>query len=91
MATSKNGQEEAAAKNNHAVAFYLQLAVYADFTGDEAKLAECRRQFKDVFVPNQMAADGSFPAELARTKPYGYSIFQLDNMATLCQVLSSDR
>jgi beta-galactosidase len=91
MVTSKNGQEEAAAKNNHAVAFYLQLAVYAGFTGDEAKLAECRRQFKEVFVPNQMAADGSFPAELKRTKPYGYSIFQLDNMATLCQVLSSDR
>ena len=36
-----------------------------------------------------MAADGSFPLELARTKPYGYSIFQLDNMVTLCQVLST--
>ncbi len=36
-----------------------------------------------------MAPDGSFPRELARTKPYGYSIFQLDNMATLCQVLST--
>jgi beta-galactosidase len=91
MDASKNGQEEAAAKNNHAVAFYLQLAVYATFTGDEAKLAECRRQFKEVFIPNQMAGDGSFPAELKRTKPYGYSIFQLDNMATLCQVLSHDR
>jgi len=91
MVTSKNGQEESATKNNHTVAFHLQLAVYAGFTGDEAKLAECRRQFKEVFVPNQMAADGSFPAELKRTKPYGYSIFQLDNMATLCQVLSSDR
>jgi hypothetical protein len=91
MVTSKNGREEAATRNNHTVAFYLQLAVYADFTGDEAKLAECRQQFKEVFVPNQMAVDGSFPAELKRTKPYGYSIFQLDNMATLCQVLSSDR
>jgi len=38
-----------------------------------------------------MAADGSFPRELARTKPYGYSIFQLDNMATLCQVLSTPK
>ena len=40
-------------------------------------------------MPKQMAGDGSFPAELRRTKPYGYSIFQLDNMATLCQVLST--
>lgn len=88
MITSRNGREEAAAKNNHAVAFWLQVAVFARFTGDEPRLTECRRRFKDVFVPEQMAADGSFPAELARTKPYAYSIFQLDNMVTLCQVLS---
>jgi hypothetical protein len=88
MDTSKNGREEAAAGNNHAVAFYLQLAVFSQFAGDQARVEECRRQFKTVFVPRQMAGDGSFPAELARTKPYGYSIFQLDNMASLCQVLS---
>ncbi|MEI6604537.1 MAG: alginate lyase family protein [Verrucomicrobiota bacterium] len=88
MTTSNNGRDEAAAKNNHAVAFWLQVAVFAKFTGDAAQLTECRRQFKEVFLPNQMAADGSFPAELSRTKPYAYSIFQLDNMATLCQVLS---
>jgi Alginate lyase len=89
MVTSKNGHDEANAKNNHAVAFYLQLAVFAEFTDDAEKLAQCRRQFKDVLVSKQMAADGSFPAEMARTKPYGYSIFQLDNMVTLCQVLST--
>jgi len=89
MLTSKNGKAEAVAKNNHAVAFWLQVACYSRFTGDQANLAECRRQFKEVFVPNQMAGDGSFPLELKRTKPYGYSIFQLDNMVTLCQVLST--
>jgi hypothetical protein len=89
MVTSKNGQDEAKAKNNHSVAYFLQLAVYAKFTGDQAKLAECRRQFKEIFVADQMATDGSFPRELKRTKPYGYSIFQLDNMAALCQVLST--
>ena len=89
MVTSKNGKEEAAAKNNHSVAFHLQLAVFADFIGDKAKLDLCRRQFKEVFVAKQMAPDGGFPLELARTKPYGYSIFQLDNMTMLCQVLST--
>jgi beta-glucanase (GH16 family) len=88
MTTSKHGQDEAAATNNHSVSFFLQLAVYAQFIGDETKLAECRRQFKEIFVAKQMAADGSFPRELGRTKPYAYSIFQLDNMASLCQVLS---
>jgi Alginate lyase len=89
MVDSKNGKEEAAAKNNHAVAFYLQLAVYADFVNDAEKLKECRRQYKEIFIGKQMASDGGFPLELSRTKPYGYSIFQLDNMATLCQVLST--
>ncbi len=89
LTTSKNGQDEARAANNHAVAFYLQLAVFAKFAGNNAQLAECRRQFKEVFLPKQMAADGSFSAELKRTKPYGYSIFQLDNMAALAQVLST--
>ena len=89
MMTSTNGRTEAAAKNNHSVAFFLQIAVFARFSGDEAKLVECRRQFKEVFLPNQMAVDGSFPLELKRTKPYGYSIFQLDNLATLAQVIST--
>lgn len=89
MTTSKNGHDEANATNNHSVAFWLQVAVFAQFTGDEKDLAECRRRFTEVFVPKQMAKNGSFPRELARTKPYGYSIFQLDNMVTLCEVLST--
>ena len=36
-----------------------------------------------------MALNGSFPRELARTKPYGYSIFNLDVMTSLAVVLST--
>ncbi|HEY9508847.1 MAG TPA: alginate lyase family protein [Verrucomicrobiae bacterium] len=89
MMTSENGKLESAARNNHSVAYFVQIAAFSRFTGDEQKLAESRRQFKEVFVPKQMAVDGSFPLELKRTKPYGYSIFQLDNLATLCQLLST--
>jgi hypothetical protein len=84
MITSNNGQEEASAKNNHSVAYFLQVACFARITGEQARLAECRRRFKEVFVGEQMVTDGSFPRELSRTKPYAYSIFQLDNMAALC-------
>ncbi len=89
MMTSENGRTEGAAKNNHSVAYFVQIAAFSRFTGDTNRLAECRRQYEQIFVPDQMATDGSFPLELKRTKPYGYSIFQLDNMATLCQVLST--
>ena len=88
MTTSANGIEESNTKNNHAVAFWLQIAAFSKLTGDEAKLTECRKRFKEVFIAKQMTNDGSFPQELRRTKPYGYSIFQLDNMASLAQLLS---
>ncbi len=89
MLTHKYGQDEMNTSNNHAVAYTVQLAAYAKLTGDKEKLDLCRKRYKEIFVAKQMALDGSFPAELKRTKPYGYSIFQLDNMAVLCQVLST--
>lgn len=88
MTTSKNGREEANHPNNHSVAFWLQVAAFSSLTGDEAQLAECRRRFRDVFLEEQMSPTGVFPKELRRTKPYGYSIFQLDNLATLAHLLS---
>jgi len=36
-----------------------------------------------------MGADGSFPLETARTKPYGYSLFNLDAMVTAAWLLST--
>ena len=88
MLTHKNGIDEGESLNNHAVAYFLQVAVFADFNGEKETLTKCRTRFKDVFVNVQMAPDGSFPRETARTKPYAYSIFQLDNMVLLCKVLS---
>jgi hypothetical protein len=86
--TSSRGKNEAGQINNHAVAYFLQVAAFNQLVGDEALHAECVRQFKEVFIAVQMAPDGSFPNELRRTKPYAYSIFQLDNMATLCALLA---
>jgi hypothetical protein len=89
MTTAKNGVKEMNAANNHSIACFVQLASFARLTGDTNLLELCRARFKDVLFPNQMAADGSFPRELKRTKPYGYSIFQADNLALLCVLLST--
>jgi hypothetical protein len=89
MSTSKNGLEEREAKNNHGTCWVMQVAAFAHLTGDQKLLGYCRDRFKTVIVPNQIAADGSFPQELRRTKPYGYSLFNLDAMATICQILST--
>ena len=88
LTTHKYGLEERDAKNNHGTCWVMQVAAFAQVTGNHALLDECRRRFKEVLVPDQMAADGSFPLELRRTKPYGYSLFTLDAFATICQILS---
>jgi hypothetical protein len=89
LTTSTNGVKEMNAKNNHSIAFFVQLAAFARFTGDEKMLKLSRQRYKEVLLPKQMADDGSFPLELKRTKPYGYSIFQADNVAALCLLLST--
>ena len=83
------GQKEMNTKNNHSVCWHLQAAVFARFTKNQAVIDLCKKQFKEVLLPEQMALDGSFPSELSRTKPYGYSIFVLDNLLNLAYVLSS--
>lgn len=88
MLTSENGIEEMNTENNHSVCFFMQAAVFSLFTDNERLAGFCREQFKNVLI-KQMDTDGSFPRELARTKPYNYSIFIVDNLTTLCHVLST--
>ena len=67
----------------------MQAAEFARLTGNREITQFCRERYKTVLLPGQMAADGSFPQELRRTKPYGYSLFNLDAMAMVCQILST--
>ncbi|PTX94500.1 alginate lyase family protein [Opitutus sp. ER46] len=89
LTTDRFGLEESATRNNHATCAWLQRACFARLVGDATELAACRREFKEVLLPHQMAADGSFPEEVRRTKPYGYSIFNLDVMCALAVVCST--
>jgi hypothetical protein len=89
LTTHKYGQDEMNATNNHGTCWAMQVAAFAKFTGNQRLMGFCSDRYKNVLLPNQMAADGSFPRETARTKPYGYSIFNLDAMTTLCQILST--
>ena len=88
MTTSKNGLDERAAKNNHGTCWVAQVAEFARFTQDDAKVADCRERFRTVLVPNQIAPDGRLPLELARTKPYSYSLFDMDVLSLICQIAS---
>ncbi len=89
MTTSRNGIDERNAKNNHGTCWVVQVAEFATFTGNQEQVAYCRDRFKNVILPHQIAADGSEPEELRRTKPYGYCLFNLDALAMACHIVSS--
>jgi hypothetical protein len=91
VTTHPYGIEEREAKNNHGTCWVMQVATFAKLTNNLDLLDYCKSRFKTVLLPNQLANDGSFPLELKRTKPYGYSLFNLDAMATVCHILSDEK
>ena len=91
VTTHRYGIEEREAKNNHATCWIMQVAVFAKLVNDQPLLNMCQNRFTNVLLPDQMEKDGSFPLELKRTKPYGYSLFNLDAMATICHVLTNKK
>jgi hypothetical protein len=88
MMTHPYGIAERDAANNHGTCWAMQVAAFAHLTGDAKTLAYVADRFKTVLLPNQEAPDGSFPEELRRTKPYGYSLFNLEAFSTLAQILN---
>ncbi|NDW09650.1 alginate lyase family protein [Dysgonomonas sp. 520] len=89
LQTHPNGIDEMNAQNNHGTCWVMQVASFAKLTENKEILDFCKTRYKNILLPNQMADDGSFPKELARTKPYGYALFNLDAMTTICQILST--
>jgi Alginate lyase len=90
MRTSKNGQEERDANNNHGTCWVLQAGEFARFSGNTEVMDWCRDRFRTTLVPKQIAPDGSLPLELARTKPYSYSLFNMDVLCGVAQSLSTE-
>jgi len=88
LTTHPYGIDEMNAKNNHGSWWHAQIASYARLVGDEKVLQMCRDHYTKILLPNQMAANGSYPEELARTKPYSYSLFNLDATASLLWIIS---
>ena len=82
------GKDEMIHPNNHGTCWALQAAAYAYLTDNHEMLSFAAQRYTDHLLPEQMSEDGSFPLELERTKPYGYSIFNMDAMSSLVQILS---
>lgn len=86
VTTHPYGIEERNAKNNHGTCWVMQVSAFAHLVKDTALLNYCKDRFTNVIMPNQMDEHGAFPLELKRTKPYGYSLFNLDAVMTIAHI-----
>jgi hypothetical protein len=71
------GKEEGAAANNHGTFYDMQLAALAYATGDKALAKRTVLDARAKRIDPQIAGDGSQPQELARTRSWHYSTFDL--------------
>jgi hypothetical protein len=71
------GKQEAAAANNHGTFYDMLLAGLAYATGDRALTRRTVLDARGKRIAPQIAADGSQPQELTRTRSWHYSTFDL--------------
>ncbi|WP_329525865.1 alginate lyase family protein [Streptomyces sp. NBC_01462] len=77
LVDSPFGVEEGAAANNHGTFYDMQLAALAYATGDRDLARRTVLDARSRRIDPQIAADGTQPQELARTRSWHYSAFDL--------------
>lgn len=77
LVNSDFGKQESAAQNNHGTFYDMQVAALAYATGDTALARRTVLDARARRMDPQIAADGSQPQELVRTRSWHYSAFDL--------------
>jgi hypothetical protein len=85
LLTSKNGQHEHDAKNNHGSWYAAQTAELAMFTGDTATARRLVTEAK-ARIGWQITPAGEQPLELERTKSMHYSGFNIEALSRLAEI-----
>lgn len=75
--------EESDQKNNHAIAYDVQVAAYSLYTGNRKVFSDVLAYFPKRRIATQIAPDGSQPHELRRTLAFGYSQYNLHHIIDL--------
>ena len=88
MTTHPYGIDERDHGNNHSTWWAAQIAAYGRVTGRSDLLKIAQEQFKKI-LPLQMDVEGKFPKELDRTRPYHYTIYNLDAWTKLALLAST--
>lgn len=88
LTTHPYGLDEKDHGNNHSTWWAAQVAAFADLAERPEIMEDCRRQYKKLLAV-QMDENGGFPDELERTKPYNYTLFNLEGYTVLAEIAST--
>ena len=90
---SPEGKAEAKAQNNHGTWYDVQVASFAIFVGRDQVARQVLGDFATGRIAVQIEPAGRLPHELARTRAWNYSIFNLEamfNAASIADQLKID-
>lgn len=82
-------------KSHHASSWLLQASAFTRLPlalspgANDAPLSVLRERYKTVMIRAQINANGFFPNELTTANPYRLSLFNLDMMAAICLLVST--
>ena len=80
LTTNKMAIQEAASKNNHGSFYDAQATYFALYSENKEAAKKIAQEFVKKRINSQIQLDGSMPAEMARTRPLFYSIYNLHAM-----------
>ena len=85
LTNSSIGRAEQSAANNHGTWHYVQSVTYAWGAGQHERAKALLTEYLQGQYQGQLTGNGSQPLELARTRPFHYSCFNLQALTYLAK------
>lgn len=84
-------------RDHHGTSWMLQACAFATFAApdstaprsENSTLTQLRHRYRATLLRAQVAANGTFPRELPSVNAYRDSLFNLDMLAAVCQLLTT--